>query len=244
EWCRVGICHGVSYQLSAISYEPALSHVPARQVQPLRQLVRPRSSDEHLALGFLRQAICESPLALAVQLRKHIVEQQRRLCRPSLSQRVQLEQLECNRRGALLSGGSHAAQRPPADFEHQVVAVRPDRGGSPHLVSRRGGLERRCPCRWFRQLDSPVITKADRLCFPQNVQLFGESRGGSLHPTQPGPDHMGTALGYPSVERPRELGSLAAQRAVPLRQRRAIPHQRSVVSAISQRQQPIEKASP
>src|SRR5690606_26275291 len=108
-------------------YAPA-GHVPDLDFETGGQLVPPRRRHEDLTISRSEEPRGELLLAAPVQLRKGVVQQERGHLFLRGRERIELEQLERNRRAPLLAGGAEAPELASADLEDQVVAMRPHRG--------------------------------------------------------------------------------------------------------------------
>jgi hypothetical protein len=70
-------------------------------------------------------------LSIRIQLGKHVIQHERWLCTIGLGQGAELEELERDHRTPLLAGRAVLPERPPADLESEIVAVRPYGGNPP-----------------------------------------------------------------------------------------------------------------
>ena len=219
-------------------------HPPDRQREVRRQLVAPRRREEHLAVSALEQPPGEPPLPLAVELGEDIVQQQRRLGSARRPERDQLDELERHRGAPLLAGGSEFPERPAAELEDQVVAVRTDGGHPARLIPWERQLERAGPGPALRQsVRRPVPEPVPRR-LAQTVELGGELLRAAAAQRWRVADDFRARDRERRVEGSGQIDAALAQRAVPLCQRAAVAYERPQISPVRQREQAVEVLPP
>ena len=117
-----------------------------------------------------------------------------------------LDQLQGNRRAALLSGRAVVPKPAISDFQGQVVPVRPDRGHAPHPILCRICRQELSPGLLPRELAPAAVFQPGSAVLAQTIELGRELRLGPFHELEPRPDQLGTGGAQRPIECLRQIG--------------------------------------
>ena len=165
-------------------------------------------------------ALGKDPAAAGIELREHVVEQEKRRNTGAVDDGLRLGEEKRKQREPLLSLRAEAAQVAAAGNEHDVVEVRPERRRAAIEITVESGCEssqrRRLPFVAERRIIEPQLGRAD-----------GEGRLEQGKRLEPGGDKLRAERRNafaPRLDRvpAREACRCSAQRRVPLRHGRAV----------------------
>ena len=189
---------------------------------------------------------CASRLCRSrVQLGEHIVQQQRRLGVAGQPKAGDLDQLQRDRRAALLAGRAVVSQPSAAHLEHQIVAVRSDRGqrrGRGHRPAIGPAPRPTPPGRPARRAPVPerrTAALAQALAARRRTARRAWATHSRRERTSAAPAAARASLNARAMSEPA-----LPQGAVPLRQRRPVAGERPQIAAIRQREHPVQVLTP